>query len=158
MPSHHVRSYPLGFICALAALALACAGTARGGHAESGDITISHAVVSLPPPSTPAPGFLVLENRGAAPDTLLAIDSPDADSVTLHTVVGGQMEPVSMVAVPTYGKVRFAPGGYHVMIAGLHTPLAAGDTVKLALHFAHAGRVLVRAVALRYSEAVSELR
>jgi periplasmic copper chaperone A len=154
---HHVRRCSPALACALAALAFACARAARGGHAESGDIAVSHAVVSLPPPSTPAPGFLVLENRGSAPDTLLAVDSPDADSVTLHTVVGGQMEPVAMVAVPTYGRVRFAPGGYHLMIGGLHQPLAAGDTVRLALHFARAGRVLVRAVALRYSEAVGEV-
>ena len=155
---NHVRPYPPTLVCALAALALSCAGAARGGHAESGDIVISHAVISLPPPSTAAPGFFVLENRGSTLDTLLAIDSPDADSVAMHTVVGGQMEPVAMVAVPTYGKVRFAPGGYHLMIGGLRKPLVVGDTITLALHFAHAGRVLVGAVTLTYSEAVSELR
>lgn len=145
---------------AVALLALAAAGCrpARGGEAQVGAISISHMVVSVPPPSAPAPGFLVLENHGSAPDTLFAVDSPDADSVGLHTVVGGQMEDVALIPIPTLGKVVFAPGGYHLMISGTHRPLAVGDTLSLMFRFARAGSVPVRAPVLTYSEAVSDVR
>ena len=99
-----------------------------------------------------------MDNHGSAPDTLLAVDSPDADSVVLHTMVGGQMETVAFVPVPTLGQVAFAPGGYHLMINGVHRPLAVGDTLSLVFRFARAGSVPVRAPVLTYSEAVSEVR
>ena len=144
-------------VASLALVAAACR-PARGGEAQAGTISISHMVVSAPPPFAPAPGFLVLDNHGSAPDTLLAVDSPDADSVVLHTVVGGQMETVAFVPVPTLGQVAFAPGGYHLMINGVHRPLAVGDTLSLVFRFARAGSVPVRAPVLTYSEAVSEVR
>jgi copper(I)-binding protein len=145
------------FLCAVLASAGACR-PARGGAADAGSISISHAVVSMPPPGAPAPGFLVVANHGTAADTLLAVDSPDADSVGLHTVVGGQMQSAADVPVPTLGEVVFAPGGYHLMIGGFHRPLAVGDTLSLTFRFAHAGGVPVRAPVLTYSEAVSEVR
>lgn len=144
-------------VASLALVAAACRPS-RGGEAQAGTISISHMVVSVPPPTAPAPGFLVLDNHGSAPDTLLAVDSPDADSVVLHTVVGGQMETAAFVPVPTLGQVAFAPGGYHLMISGLHHPLAVGDTLSLVFRFAHAGSIPVRAPVLTYSEAVSDVR
>jgi len=154
----HLHRIGLTIFAALTLAAAVGCHPSRGGEAQAGTMSISHMVVSVPPPSAPAPGFLVLDNHGSAPDTLLAVDSPDADSVVLHTVVGGQMETAAFVPVPTLGQVAFAPGGYHLMIGGLHHPLAVGDTLSLIFRFARAGSVPVRAPVLTYSEAVSDVR
>jgi copper(I)-binding protein len=147
------RLIPVASLAAVAALG--CGRAPRGGSAALGPIAISGAVVSAPLGPKEAPAFLVLENRGAGADSLIAAASPDADSVSLHTVSGGRMEPVSAIVLPARDQVHLAPGAYHLMLEGLHRPLATGDTVSLELRFAAAGRLTVRAPVLRYSEAVS---
>lgn len=57
---------------------------------------------------------------------------------------GGQMRtmrPVDAIAVPAAGDVALEPGGYHVMVMGLHAELSVGDRVPVTLHFADAGEV-----------------
>ena len=55
------------------------------------------------------------------------------------------MARVAQVTCPAGGRLAFAPGGYHLMITGLHRALAAGDTLELDLVFAHAGTIVVQA-------------
>jgi copper(I)-binding protein len=145
-------------VVAAMSVAAGCRPAPHGGSAEAGSITISHAVVSAPAGPMEAPAFLLLGNRGPAADTLVAVNCPDADSVSLHTVTAGRMLPVSGIAVPAGGRVRLAPGEYHLMLEGLRRPLAVGDTVTLELHFAVSGPMLVRAPVLRYTEAVREVQ
>lgn len=47
------------------------------------------------------------------------------------------------VAVAPGTTVKFAPGGYHIMLMGLKQPLKAGDRFPLTLKFAKAGSVTV---------------
>jgi len=129
----------------------------RGGRTTKGAIAISHAVAPAPVSPSEATAFLVIDNRGAAPDTLVTAASPDAEMVMLHTVAAGRMETVAMLEVPAGGRVTLAPGGYHLMLHGLKHAVAAGDTLTLQLRFAAAGEVIVRAPVLRYSEAVEAL-
>jgi copper(I)-binding protein len=145
------------FTAAAVITAVACRPAPRGGSAAAGSITISRAVVSAPAGPSEAPAFLVLDNHGPAADSLIAVVSPDADSVSLHTVTAGRMEPLSAIVLPAERRVRLAPGQYHLMLKGLRRPLASGDTVSLELQFSRAGPVVVRAPVLRYSEAVSAL-
>jgi copper(I)-binding protein len=129
---------------------------APGGYAESGNIVVSHAAVSVPPAGAPAPAFLLIENRATDADTLVEVRSPEADSVVLHAMVGGRMQPLSALAVPPREQVRLRPGSYHLMLEGVRRTLAVGDTVVLILRFVVAGEVPVRTPVLRYSEAVRE--
>jgi len=55
------------------------------------------------------------------------------------------MQPVDSVAVPAGGTVEFAPGGYHVMLIDLATPLEVGTSFPLTLTFAKAGTVTLTA-------------
>jgi hypothetical protein len=48
------------------------------------------------------------------------------------------MTPVKAVSLPAGKQVRFAPGGYHIMLVGLKEPLLSGAHVALTLHFGHA--------------------
>jgi copper(I)-binding protein len=146
-------------IPALLAALGAAAGchAARGGSATSGNLTVTHAVISAPPADAEAAAFLVVANRGSEAVTLLSASSPDVDSIQMHRVIGGQMQPAPQVTVPAGGDVRFVPGGYHLMLAGFRRPLAIGDTVTLKLFFEPGGTVTVRAPVLNYTDAVSDL-
>jgi copper(I)-binding protein len=55
------------------------------------------------------------------------------------------MQEVASVAVPAGATVTFAPGGYHVMLVELVTPLEVGTTVPLTLHFTKLGDVQINA-------------
>jgi len=140
----------------LAALAAGC-HAARGGSAASGTVTITHAVIPAAPADAEASAFLVVENHGSAEVVLLGASSPDAESIQMHRVIGGQMQPVPQVSIAAGSDVRFVPGGYHLMLAGLRHPLAIGDTITLELHFEPGGAVTVRAPVLNYTDAVSDL-
>ena len=45
------------------------------------------------------------------------------------------------LALEANGKLAFAPGGYHLMLMDLKTPLKQGDKVPLTLEFEKAGKV-----------------
>jgi copper(I)-binding protein len=55
------------------------------------------------------------------------------------------MQEVPSVAVPAGETVKFEPGGYHVMLMELASPLEVGQTFELTLTFAKAGEVTVTA-------------
>lgn len=94
-------------------------------------------------PNTAA--YLVIENRGAAPTALTAAEVSDVKAVELHTMrmttgANGagemmRMEKVTEIPVPGKSITRLEPGGFHVMLFGVATPLAAGSTVVLTLQF-----------------------
>jgi periplasmic copper chaperone A len=142
----------------MAAMGAAGCRPDRGGHVSMGALSISHAVAPAPVSPSEASAFLIIDNRGSAPDTLESVSSPDAEMVMLHTVTAGRMETVAVLAVPAAGRVALAPGGYHLMLHGLRHAVVAGDTLTLQLRFSTAGAVIVHAPVLRYSEAVEELR
>jgi copper(I)-binding protein len=142
-------------------LLVAVVGTAGcqsppGGGAALDRIVVSRAAVSAPPAGAPAPAFLHVANRGALADTLLGVTSPEADSVVLHTMAGGQMQAVPALPVAAGETVRLGPGSYHLMLEGLHRPLGVGDSVTLLLRFAMAGEMRLRVPVLRYSDAVGD--
>ena len=138
-------------------LALAGCRSEVGGRAHLGDLTVSHAVVSGPAATAQASAFLVIENRASAPVTLLGVHSPEAESVQLHNVAGGRMQPVPQIGVPARGQRRFMPGQYHLMLEGLVHPLAIGDSVTLELRFSSGTVLTVQVPVLPYSDAVNAL-
>jgi copper(I)-binding protein len=88
--------------------------------------------------------YFEIVNAGPA-DTLLSVESPVAESTEMHnsSMKDGamQMRPVKSVSVPANGRVRFATGGYHVMLVGLKQPLAEGQKFPLKLTFRVAGTI-----------------
>jgi copper(I)-binding protein len=123
----------------------------------------SSTIVVSAPWSRPATGtgvvYLTIANLAATPDRLIAGTSPVAGALELHQTseskgsmgsmsgmsMGGvvSMHPVAFVAVGAHSTVKLAPGGYHIMLVGLHHDLLAGQTFPVRLHFAHAGWVTV---------------
>jgi len=146
---------PVAFV-ALAALLVSC-HPSRGGHAAAGAIAVTHAVIPASPSTSEASAFLVINNDGGAPVDFTGALTPAADSVLLHRLVRGVMQPATPLEIAAHGYVNLVPGGYHLMLEGLRRPLAVGDTVTLALRFGSGLTVSVRVPVLSYTDAVSEL-
>lgn len=117
--------------------------------------------------------YFVVENGTTTDDELTAVSVPTsvASKAEIHetvtatddTTAGGMpgstegsmsgntmggdammtMRPVASVAVPAGGTVKFEPGGYHVMLIDLASPLKEGQTFEATLTFAKAGQVTV---------------
>ena len=95
-----------------------------------------------------AGAFLTIRNDGEA-DRLVGASSEIASEAMLHEsrMEGGVMEMrhVDAIVVPAHGQISLKPGGYHLMLMGLKTPLKAGDTFPLTLVFEKGGAVRVTA-------------
>ena len=88
-------------------------------------------------------------------DTLLGARSAAARSATIHMMDGGGsmtgMASTPLV-IPAGGRVRFAPGGLHVMLTGLTRHFVPGDTLSLTLSFRSAGDVTATARVVSYEQ------
>ncbi len=100
-------------------------------------------------PSTGAV-FLVVENHREVECRLTGASSDAAKRAELHTHAeeAGVMKMSKIeggIAVPAGGEHGLVRGGDHVMLMGLKTPLADGDTVALTLDFGDCGTLPVEA-------------
>jgi copper(I)-binding protein len=136
------RLLHFGFACVL----LAAAGAASAQQFKSGDIVVSNPWSrATPQGSKVGAGYLVIDNRGTAPDRLLGGSVEDAARFEIHDVVveNGvmRMRELKDIELPPGGTIEAKPGGRHIMFVGLRHPLAAGEKARGALQFEHAGRV-----------------
>ncbi len=103
------------------------------------------------PRATVGAGFLTIRNTDTRADRLVSVSSPRAARVEIHTMSmnGGvmRMRPlVDGVPIPAGGETTLSPGGHHIMLIGLRTPLKPGERVDATLRFARAGAMAVRFV------------
>lgn len=127
-----------------AMLCLAAAASAQ--EAKLGAITVTGAQARATVPGQKAGGaFLRLQNEGSAADRLIAASSPVSGRVELHTMrLEGdvmRMRQIDAIELPAGGQVELKPGGMHLMLMELKSPLKPGDTVPLTLRFEKAGEV-----------------
>jgi hypothetical protein len=135
-----------------AALAAVVALAAAPGLAEefkAGDLTIDDPWSRATPKGADvAAGYLVVHNRGAAPDRLLGGAADFAGDVAVHemSMDGGVMKMRALpsgLEIPAGGEVKLGPSGYHIMFTGLKRQLKKGEAVPVTLTFEHAGKVAV---------------
>lgn len=89
--------------------------------------------------------YLTLTNHGHQADRLLAVSGTVAGEIQIHrtSMDGGVMRMRQLadgVEVPAGKRVKFAPGGLHIMLMGLKAPLKPGEHFVLTLQFAKAGK------------------
>ncbi|RMF35237.1 MAG: copper chaperone PCu(A)C [Chloroflexi bacterium] len=92
--------------------------------------------------------YMTLVNEGREADRLIGAQTDVADVVEIHeTKMEGdvmKMQPVAGgLEVPARGQVVLKPGGYHVMLIGLHRDLEVGDRFSLTLKFEKSGTMTV---------------
>ncbi len=93
--------------------------------------------------------YFTVKNSGLD-DTLISAKTSVTTNVQLHEVVteGGtskMQEKAGGFPVPANGELALKPGGYHVMLMDLKSPLKEGDQVELELTFKSAGTVKLSA-------------
>ena len=113
-----------------------------------GQLKIEHPYVRATAPGQKAAGgFMKIENKGAA-DQLIAVSSPVAGEMQLHTMAMDgnvmKMREVKAIDVPANGSVELKPGGLHLMFMDIKSPLKAGESVPVKLKFQKAGEVEIK--------------
>jgi copper(I)-binding protein len=136
--------------CAVAGvtmLSLFFAAPARAEEVKAGDLVITQAWSRATPGGAKVGGgFLTIENKGSAPDRLIGGSADIAEKVQVHQMTANNgvmtMRPLDDGLTIEPGKtVKLAPGGYHLMMLNLKSPLKQGDKVPVTLEFEKAGKV-----------------
>jgi copper(I)-binding protein len=122
------------------------ATTAFALDVQVGDLTIDHPW-SRATAATQANGaaYFTVTNAGAA-DRIVAAASPKAERVELHTHdMDGEgvmrMRQVEAIELPAGETTALQPGGLHIMLLGLESPLVEGETYPLTITLEEAGAV-----------------
>src|SRR5580700_5809879 len=121
----------------------------RAEDVKAGDLVITQAWTrATPGGAKTGGGFLTIENKGSAPDRLVGVSADVAGKVEVHEMAmdGGvmKMRPVEGGLTIDPGKtVKLAPGGLHLMMMDLKSPLKQGDKLPVTLQFEKAGKVQV---------------
>lgn len=93
--------------------------------------------------------FLTLNNAGNSDDMLIGASSDKATMTEIHESFVDeadgtmQMRSVDNVAVPSNGSVELKPGGYHIMLIDLLSPLVEGESFNVTLRLQDGGDVVV---------------
>ena len=121
---------------------------ATGVSASDVLVMDAYARASATPVAKAGAVYVSITNQGATADRLLAVSSPVASMAMLHrTIKDGdimRMEEAGPVDLQPQGTLIMEPGGLHVMLMGLKTPLRQGEVVELTLVFEAAGPVTVK--------------
>jgi hypothetical protein len=129
-------------------IALACFFYAMISFAH---IEVSDAYVrGLPPGQPNTAAFMAVLNDTTDDITLVGVNSTAAKGVEMHrhSHVNGvmQMRQVKTIDIESGEQFRFSPGGYHIMLIGLHKPLRHGDNVTLELIFSSGAKVMLTTI------------
>jgi periplasmic copper chaperone A len=138
---------PLACLAVLGVAMLAAPAWAE--DVKAGDLVISQPWSrATPGGAKTGGGFLTIENKGSAPDRLVAVSGDFAGKIEVHemAVKDGVMTMRLLengLAIEPGKTVKLAPGGYHLMMLDLKAPLKQGDKLPVTLQFEKAGTVAV---------------
>ncbi|CAM3757403.1 copper chaperone PCu(A)C [Parendozoicomonas haliclonae] len=119
--------------------------------APVGDIIVTEPRIrAMPPGSMNTAAYLSIKNVSTSDVKLVKATSPISDNVQLHDNIkkDGKMSMVHQMSVniPAGKKVKFKPGGLHIMIMGLKKHPIVGESVPLTLTFSNGKEITVNAV------------
>jgi copper(I)-binding protein len=148
-PKARVNARTLGVAAVLLSAVLLVVAVVSGAFAAGKPAApaVSEAWAQFPPvPGRPGAAYLTLKAGPA--DTLVAVASPIAAYVEMHTTknVNGvmKMQRTGSLVLAGGATLKMAPGGYHLMLFGVDTPPAPGTSFPLTLSFEKAGPVTVQ--------------
>lgn len=126
---------------ALIALSACISSAANAGQDISAEGAWARATAKSA--QTGAVYLTIIDKSGA--DELLSVTTPVAGSAKVHETfrkngVAG-MRPVETLPVSNAGPTMLAPGGFHIMLMGLKSPLERGKSFPIILMFKKAGKV-----------------
>ena len=140
---------PVQMLASVLCAAILCAAPARAQEVKAGDLVITQAWTRATPNGAKiGGGYLTIENKGSTPDRLIGGAADIAGKLEVHEMAMKDgvmtMRPLGDGLTIDPGKtVKLAPGGYHLMMFDLKSPLKQGDTLPITLKFEKAGEVKV---------------
>ncbi|NNF79643.1 MAG: copper chaperone PCu(A)C [Rhizobiales bacterium] len=100
--------------------------------------------------SRPAAAYMKLHNMSDAADMIVAVSSPLAERVEMHThtMTDGvmRMRQVEAIELAPKGHTELKPGGLHLMIFGLKRQVKKGEMIPIKLTLKNAGEVEIKAM------------
>ena len=134
-------------VAAVLAFALS-AGFVQAEPVRQGDLEVDAAWARASiGTSRPGAAYFTVRNLGDEADRLTGLSSPVSAMPMLHetTVSEGvsRMAHVEAAEIPAGGELTLEPGGMHVMLMELTTPLKEGATFPLTLTFEAGGEITV---------------
>ena len=109
-------------------------------------ITLSEARIQLPLVSgRPGAAYFTVSQANGAPRKVTGVSIEMAGRAEMHQTKGGTMASVEVVEIGAGKTVKFAPGGYHVMLFDLDPRLRFAKDVELTLTFDGGGKASARA-------------
>jgi copper(I)-binding protein len=108
-----------------------------GGCVPAEDVRITDARIRAPAPGQDkTAAYFDIRNAGPAELTLTAAESPVARAVEFHRIERDgdmvRMRRQATVVIPAGDTVRFAPGGLHLMVFGVSSPVDGAEFVLTA--------------------------
>ena len=89
-------------------------------------------------------GYMTLVNVGSADVTLIQAESEAFAKIEVYEMakINGlmKMREAPNVVIPAQGKIRFEPGGKHLMLMGPQAHFTTGHTVDITLTFRFGGK------------------
>jgi periplasmic copper chaperone A len=102
-------------------------------------IRVDDAWIRWLPAGVPAAGYLTLVNTGGGSLALIAAESADFGSVTIHRSVEREgimrMEEVKEIAVGPHSRLDFGAEGYHLMLMNPQRPIDSAKQIPITLRF-----------------------
>jgi copper(I)-binding protein len=109
------------------------------GALSDDGLRLQEAWIRLLPGDLPLGGYFTLTNDGKAPVRLVGAESDAFEGIMMHESIqeGGsaRMQHVNAVEVLPGDTLRFAPGGYHLMLMKRRGPVNLGDRLPITLMF-----------------------
>jgi periplasmic copper chaperone A len=138
----------LRFVSSLA-VALLAAAVVHAHQFSVGNLVIAHPWARPTASGMPSgAAYLSITNHGSQQDVLIGARSPSAKRVEFHrtSIESGmaKMRPAGALVIEPGATLTAAPGGLHLMLVELETPLLLGASVPLVLTFKDAGEVTVQ--------------
>jgi copper(I)-binding protein len=136
-------------VACVALLSAVVAAPARAEEVRVGDLAITQAWSRATPGGARiAGGYLTVANKGSAADRLIGGSGDVAARIEVHemSMKDGVMTMRALdkgLTIEPGKSVKFSPGGYHLMMFDLKSPLKQGDKVPVTLEFEKAGKVTV---------------
>ena len=119
-------------ITALALLA-AC------GQSGEANIVVSDAWARPTRGDAPGVVYVTIQNKGGTDDRLVSVMTDHAAMAMVHQTEMSngvaRMRMAGEINVPAGDSIKMVPGGTHIMLEGLRTPLRTGDSFPLVLKF-----------------------
>lgn len=130
------RSKPPLILAGLLAAAMNSGIAHAAGAADQ--ITVGDAYIrQVPPGAMATAAFMTIRNTGPREVRVVKASNPASRITELHTHLneGGvmKMRQVKDIPVPPGGAALLKPGGLHVMLIEMKSPLKEGDTVPITL-------------------------